>query len=54
MHSQHVEIECTGCGHVFKAFLEEMAAKNEKIVCPKCGAGCGPDKLSVRPATTAS
>lgn len=26
-----------GCGEVFSAFLTEMAEKNAKVTCPKCG-----------------
>jgi len=31
------EITCAGCGEVFTNFLQEMADRNAKVTCPKCG-----------------
>jgi len=39
MGDESVNLLCKGCGHVFEAFLKEMADKNARVVCPKCG-GC--------------
>jgi len=40
--TEQVELECEGCGATFRGFLEEMAAKNEKVLCPNCIANCPP------------
>jgi hypothetical protein len=39
MSDETVNLLCKGCGQVFSAFLKEMADKNARVVCPKCG-GC--------------
>jgi formylmethanofuran dehydrogenase subunit E len=33
-----VQALCEKCGQTFTLFLEEMAAQNQKVVCPKCAA----------------
>jgi len=37
MNQQEVEIECKGCNHTLKVFLEEMSAHNKTVQCPHCG-----------------
>jgi Zn finger protein HypA/HybF involved in hydrogenase expression len=37
MSAQKVDLKCKNCGQVFSAFLEEMARRNAKVVCPGCG-----------------
>jgi len=36
MGNQTVEALCEKCGQPFAMFLEEMAARNLKVVCPRC------------------
>lgn len=38
MSPEMVEALCSKCGEVFTMFLQEMADKNEKVVCPRCAA----------------
>jgi ribosomal protein S27AE len=51
MSPETVEALCEKCGQSFTAFLEEMAAHNEKVVCPKCAAAedCGPAVAAKNP-----
>jgi predicted nucleic acid-binding Zn-ribbon protein len=39
MSDEGMNLVCKGCGQVFSAFLQQMADKNARVVCPKCG-GC--------------
>ena len=43
MSPEAVDAVCSECGATFKAFLEQMAEHNEKVVCPQCAArkDCG-------------
>jgi len=36
MSDAAIEVLCKHCGQTFSTFLEEMAAKNYKAVCPCC------------------
>ncbi len=38
MSPEMVDAFCSKCGATFKMFLDQMAAHNEKVVCPKCAA----------------
>jgi len=40
--TEKTELQCDGCGATFRGFLEEMAEKNEKVLCPKCRVTCPP------------
>jgi hypothetical protein len=46
MPSDSIDRLCENCGQTFSAFLHEMAAQNEKVVCPNCRANpdCKPPK----------
>jgi Zn finger protein HypA/HybF involved in hydrogenase expression len=37
MNEAPVDVLCKHCGQTFSTFLEEMAAKNYKVMCPCCG-----------------
>lgn len=37
MSDQAVEVFCEHCEKTFSAFLQEMAEKNYKALCPCCG-----------------
>jgi DNA-directed RNA polymerase subunit RPC12/RpoP len=52
MSAEMVEAFCSKCGATFKMFLDEMAAKNEKVVCPQCAAAadCAAAVPQQRPA----
>jgi DNA-directed RNA polymerase subunit RPC12/RpoP len=34
---QQIDLPCKNCGKTFAIFLRQMAAHNQKIVCPHCG-----------------
>ena len=36
MNDTKANVFCQHCGATFSAFLEEMAAKNYKVMCPCC------------------
>jgi hypothetical protein len=36
MSEQTVDAFCEKCGQTFKTFLQQMADKNLRVVCPKC------------------
>jgi DNA-directed RNA polymerase subunit RPC12/RpoP len=38
MSPETAEALCSQCGQTFTMFLEQMAARNEKVVCPNCAA----------------
>jgi DNA-directed RNA polymerase subunit RPC12/RpoP len=44
MINENVEALCQKCGQPFTMFLQEMAAQNLIVVCPRCAAeqDCGP------------
>ena len=55
MSPEMVEAFCSKCGATFKMFLDEMAAKNEKVVCPQCAAAAADCAAAVpqqRPAAS--
>jgi hypothetical protein len=35
--STNIELLCPHCNETFAAFLEDLAEKNLKVVCPNCG-----------------
>ena len=37
MSEKSPQVFCSGCGEVFAEFLQDMADRNESVVCPKCG-----------------
>jgi formylmethanofuran dehydrogenase subunit E len=37
MSNDSIELLCNHCGETFSAFLHQMADRNAKVVCPKCG-----------------
>jgi hypothetical protein len=37
MSEQAVDVFCKHCGQTFSAFLQQMAEKNYKALCPCCG-----------------
>ena len=49
MGEQTVDAICENCGATFKAFLEQMADKNLRVICPRCAAeeqcGAPPKKM---------
>jgi DNA-directed RNA polymerase subunit RPC12/RpoP len=56
MSEDQIDLLCEHCGQTFSAFLHQMAEKNEKVVCPNCGAshGCEPVKAAKPVAGTRS
>ena len=53
MGNQPVNAVCEKCGQTFSIFLEQMAAKNLLVICPRCAAEeqCGsPNQGSQKPA----
>jgi len=52
MANDKIELLCNNCGQVFYKFLKDMAAHNERLVCPHCGKLYGPDEeLGIAKAT---
>jgi predicted Zn finger-like uncharacterized protein len=37
MHNEKSDLLCPHCNATFAAFLQDLAAKNLKVVCPSCG-----------------
>ncbi|MGH9500449.1 MAG: hypothetical protein ACRD3L_15005 [Terriglobales bacterium] len=37
MGTNSIDLVCSHCNQTFAAFLEDLAAKNLKVVCPNCG-----------------
>jgi hypothetical protein len=37
MSTNNIELLCPHCNETFAAFLEDLAEKNLKVVCPNCG-----------------
>ncbi len=48
MSNETAEALCEKCGQPFTAFLQEMAAQNLKVICPKCAAE---EECGAAPAT---
>ncbi|HKS77021.1 MAG TPA: hypothetical protein VJQ82_27680 [Terriglobales bacterium] len=51
MAEQTVDAVCEKCGQTFKTFLEQMADKNLRVICPRCAAeqqcpSPAPDKMT--------
>ena len=38
MSPETVDAFCSKCGATFKMFLDQMAERNQKVVCPQCAA----------------
>jgi DNA-directed RNA polymerase subunit RPC12/RpoP len=38
MSAEQIDLLCPHCSQTFSTFLQEMADKNAKVVCPHCGA----------------
>lgn len=52
-NSDSIDRLCENCGATFSTFLHEMAAQNEKVVCPNCRKDptCMPDASAGLPET---
>jgi hypothetical protein len=39
MSDDQIDLWCGHCNQTFSTFLHELAEKNAKVICPKCGEG---------------